>query len=359
MKTLPWMALTFVALFVRVGSSFAESRVGENGVEQAPNKIGRLFARTKTVCVGRYLLDVPESATVVYGPANTPYRINRLPGRASELMQMVEEYSKEAVSKKSKFPIGPASSPGSLVGQVAKGFSDNNRIVYGVEEMTGAYYLIQSLVVVGADIYVQEHSYYGELDGLQKVVEELKMLAASIVPRTAEGVPSGVGVCIDGALVLDQATTHHERTTVGVRLSEFNDVHFTIDMTLKDRLIESDALEARLKSGEENAKAEGKMEWYSKIKFIRRMERQVSSWKGYEALARRPLQGQFTAFHEFSFVSQGEPKNPMLPVINVDLYTGVQDNTVGLGIPSLNDVEAIELWDRLMNSIRPICPAAK
>jgi hypothetical protein len=120
-----------------------------------------------------------------------------------------------------------------------------------------------------------------------------------------------------------------------------------------------DALEPRLKSGEESAKAEGRGEWYSRIKFLRRSERQISNWRGFEALARRPRQGKFSSFHEFEFVSQGEPNNPMLPVIDLELYTGVQDNTVGLNVPSLNDAEAVELWDKLTNSIRPINSIAK
>jgi hypothetical protein len=213
--------------------------------------------------------------------------------------------------------------------------------------------------VVGDDVFVQEHSYYGAADGLAVVVADLKAIAANIIPRTAEGIHAGAGVCIDGAFVLDRALPHHERTAVGIRLAEFSDVHFTMDMTLKDQLIESDGLESQLKSGEEQAKAEGRGEWYSQIKFLRRAERQIANWKGYEALVRRPSQGRFSSFHEFSFVSQGEPKNHMLPVVNLDLYTGVQDNLVGTNFPSLNDNEVIELWDRLTHSIRPNVSTSK
>ncbi len=328
-------------------------------MEKSSDRISHLFTKTKIVCVGRYLLDVPETAVVVYGPASTPYHIKRFPGKAGDFSRMVEMYANGALLKKSKFPIGPASKPGSLVGQVIPGFSDTNKIVYGVEEATGAFYSIQSLVVVGDDVYVQEHSYYGEFDGLAKVVDEMKIVAANLVPRAPLGIPPSAGVCIDGALVLDQAPSHHERTTVGVRLAEFDDVHFAMDMTLKDQLIESDSLESLLKSGEEKAKLAGKGEWYSRIKFLRRAERQISGWKGYEALARRPPQGKYSSFHEFAFVSQGEPNNPLLPVLSLDLYSGVQDNTVGIVVPSLNDGEAVDLWDRLTRSIRPNVPASK
>ena len=349
----------FLCVFFLCDALSAKNKLWESRVNKSSSRIDKLFETTKVVCVGRYLLEVPKSATVFYGPASTPYHIKRFPKKAVVFNQMVEEYAKDALSRKSKLPIGPASSPGSLVGQVAPGFNDNHKIVYGAEVLTGAFYSMQSLVVVGNDVYVQEHNYYGGSDSLAAVIEELKAAAARIVPRAPEEMPSSAGACIDGALVLDRAPPHHERTTVGIRFAEFNDVHFTVDMTLKGQLVESDALEVQLRSGEENAKAEGKGEWYSRIKFIRRAERKISNWKGYEALARRPPQGNFSSFHEFAFVSQGEPNNPMLPVISLDLYTGVLDNTVGVAIPTLDDSEAVELWDKLTYSIRPNVPASK
>lgn len=160
------------------------------------------------------------------------------------------------------------------------------------------------------------------------------------------------GVCIDGAFVLDGGHSHHEMTTLGIRLRDFADVHFSLEMIFKTRLIDSDALEPRLRSAEEQAKANGNGEWYARIKSLRRGERRIANWTGFEALLRRPPQGKYGSFHEFAFVSQGEPNNLALPVLTLDLYTGVAGNALG-GQPSLTDDEAIELWDRLTGSIRP------
>ncbi|MGW8389361.1 T6SS immunity protein Tli4 family protein [Pseudoduganella sp. HUAS MS19] len=216
------------------------------------------------------------------------------------------------------------------------------------------YFLGIAQSIAGSDIYIQEHSHYGDPSKIDKLVEELKKIAAKIVPRNPDTLPNEAGVCVDGAFVLDSGNPHHERTTVGVRLPESDDVHFSVDMTLKDRLYEDDALEYQLKIGEQEANQNGLGDWYSRIKFLRRKERRISDWNGYEALVRRPPQKQFRSVHEFSFVSQGEPNNFMLPMITLDLHTGIQRNTMGLGMPSLNDDEIIEVWDRLTQSIRPI-----
>jgi hypothetical protein len=358
MSILLFVSLVSAALIAKDVSP-APSTHREGRVGHSTNKIRELFTNTKEVCVGRYLIEVPKNSIVVYGPASVPYPIKRYPDQADSFKQIVEGLVKDSIARKSKFPIGPASSPGSVVGTVLDGFSERNKVVFGVEELTGAYYAIHSVILVGKDVYVQEHSYYGDPAEMGKIVEEMKTIAANIVPRAMDGPPPSAGICIDGALVLGEMPLHHERTTVGIRLAEHNDVHLSVDMTLKDRLVDSDSLEVQLKSGEENAKAEGRGEWYSRIKFIRRSKRQVAGWDGYEVLARRPPQGKFNSTHEFSFVSQGEPRNPHLPVINLDLYTGMRDNAAGVGIPSLSDDETVELWDRLTKSIRPFATAPR
>lgn len=348
-----------IVLISQINFASAQVVKREHRMKQSADKINRVFNVTKTVCVGRFLLDVPANATVVYGPANVPYDIKRYPEMGSKVTAIAAELAREAVSKKSIVPIGPASSPGSKVGTIVPGFSDNNKIVYGVEAQTGGFYSLQSVVVVGSDLYIQQRDYYGDPSQLETVETELKSIAANILARDTESLPTQKGVCIDGAFVLDNGNLHHERTTVGVRMPGFDDVHFAVDMTMKDRLYDSDALEPRLKSAEVAARQNGQGDWYSRIKFLRRTERQIANWKGYEALARRPPQQRFRSVHEFSFVSQGEPNDPMLPVLELDFYTGMQGNALGRGSSSLNDVEAVELWDRLTHSIRPITPASK
>lgn len=326
----------------------------ENAMHPTRSRVGEIFAKIKTVCVGRYALEVPKSATVVYGPASAPFPIERYPEQASRLVEVAQEFATDALARKSKFPIGPASSSGSLVGTIRQGNNSQHKIVYGVDKGTGAFYTMYSIFVLGPDLYVQEHSHYGDSQELERIEGELKASAARIIPRFLDATVEKPGVCIDGALVVDTGAIRYERATLGIRLKEYEDVHFALEMILKDRLIDSDALEPRLKEAEENAKIQGNAEWYSRIKFFRRGTRRISNWQGFEALAKRPAQGDISSLHEFSFVSQGEPGNPLLPVLTLELYSGVKGNIFGEGAPSLNDDEMIELWGKLTNSIRPI-----
>jgi hypothetical protein len=333
--------------------ALAQHITKEPNVGEKPSRVHQVYSNTRPVCIGRYVIDVPSTAEVAYGPANAPYAIERLPGEAVRFLDIVQEIVRDAESRKSPFAIGPASAPGSKVGTVVKGFSDRQKIVYGVDSSTGAFYQFHSVVVVGNDVYVQHYSFFGEVSELGKIEEELKSIGSHIVPRNSELPLAKSGVCIDGAFVVDGGHSHHEMSTLGVRLREFADVHFSLEMIFKTRLIDSDALEPRLRSAEELAKAAGNGDWYARIKHLRRGERRIANWTGFEALLRRPPQGKYGSFHEFAFVSQGEPNNLALPVLTLDLYTGVEGNTLG-GLPSLTDDEVIELWDRLTGSIRPI-----
>lgn len=69
-------------------------------------------------------------------------------------------------------------------------------------------------------------------------------------------------------------------------------------------------------------------------------------------LARKPPQDGQEESYEFAFLSQGEPKNPYLPVLDIKLHSGVVNNRIGQVKPRISDEKAIELWDKLTQSIR-------
>jgi hypothetical protein len=135
---------------------------------------------------------------------------------------------------------------------------------------------------------------------------------------------------------------------LGVRLKEFPDVHFSIEVNKNGNfLIESSRLEPRLKAAEKDAGSK-----YSRIVFLRRGERHLGQWHGEEALARMPAQEKSSDAHEFLFLSLGAVNDPFLPKLDVQLNTGVKDNKTANAHPSLSDEEAVALWDKLITSIR-------
>jgi len=339
---------TFVAALILLAptSIIAAGRKGGTMVEDV-NRIDELFRVTKTVCVGRFLLQVPPNSDVLYGPAWVNVHVERLVEEAANIQHVIDksiEETNEMWRLISGFPGEARDKVGKLVAE------EKFSILYGLNSGPG--YRLESFVPVGRDLYVLRSDSW-DIDRHSEDLVELAQISKLITARADSEIPTTPGVCVDGAFIPDARKIGPERVTVGVRLRGFKDVHFSLAVTTKDVIVQSDGLDERLKSAERAAASLGRLDWYKSIKVFRKRNRKVGAWQGLEVLARKPRQKGETSSHEFAFVSHGEPNNPMLPVLDVEMLTGVQDNRRGALEPSVTDAEAMEIWDRLVNSIRP------
>lgn len=322
-----------------------------NGVDMPPTsaRIAQLFTKTKTICVGRFLIDVPHESEVVFGPTSLPWPITTYPGKGDSIDTLIAERLGELDEEKA-WASGPLSDSDSAVGKMINGAMPSQKIIFGVSKGSSRIYRIDSYVKVNGDLFIQQADpISSEKD---TAVQELNTIAASLRSREELEIPTRPGVCIEAGFVSDPSISDYEALNIGVRLSEYPDVHLSLSVTKKDALVESDALEPRLRQAEEIASHSENAAWYSHIKTLRRGRRQIGKWNGFEMLARKPAQAEEGESHEFVFVSQGEPKNSFLPVLEIEFHTGVQENRIGGTKPSVSDDEAVAIWDRLTASIR-------
>ena len=310
-----------------------------------------LFEKTKTVCFGHFVVEVPSTATVVRGPEHVNSPITYFPGESEKLEQRVAaqlvevEKDRDYLRKGSEFVERD-----SLFGKVIDGVLPGQKLVFGSKDHV--FYSIDSFVPIGKDLFVQHND--GALSK-EDGIKSLNTVASHLRLRSEDEVPTEAGTCIDGGFVSWQP--EYARDSLGVRLKEFPDVHFSIQAIKNlEYVIESSALEPRLK----RAEAVGGI-WYSRVKFFRRGPRQLGDWNGFEALARKPAQENKSESHEFAFVSLGAPNAPLQPQFDIKLDTGVKDDETASVKPSLTDEEAVALWDKLIGSIRvrPTGDAAK
>lgn len=346
-----WIFL-FIGVAVPLGFFTATVLLAEERPMQPTHRILSVMKNTRPVCVGRFILDLPVAAEVIYGPASVPVETWRRNGEGENL----EEYVSKAVAKSEEdrwLARDGLTDEKSMLSKVIDGVGPNHKIVFGVGRGSGSFYNVQSFVRVGSDLYTQEYEAFGEDNKYMNAVQDAKEFASRIVPRSEEAMPGELGFCIDGAFVRDSQRYMVEAISLGVRLKEFKDVHISIQMTKKSRHVASDAIEPRLESAEKSLAALGHGGWYKRVKFLRRAPRRVGNWEGFEMAAHRPAIESEEESHEFAFLSHGEPKNPMSPVLDVKLHTGVKGNTIGATMPSLTDDEALYLWDKILASIRP------
>lgn len=349
MKILAFLLASSLMLSApKAGAAKANGRLME---KKSMDRIEKLFEHTRTICIGRYVLDVPAEAQVIYGPAELPYPIQRIVGSGSNFDGVIEDRRRVIVTEERKTAWGTLAKEDSLLGKIIDGRVPKQKIVFGLSRATGAHYMLESYLRVGNDIYVQEAVAYG--NGYDNELAELNSVAPLLVPRSDDQALSVPGICIEGAFLKEPTRPIYEYVTLGIRLGRFKDVHFSLQMTKKDQLVESDALEPRIRRAEVEARKSGAGNWYDRVKVFRRGSRKIGNWTGFEYLAWKPAIGDATESHVFAYVSQGVPNDPMLPVLDLAMDTGVDGNETSGTRPSLTNEEALFLWDRLTESIRP------
>lgn len=299
-----------------------------------------LFKKTKIVCFGHFTVEVPATAIVVYGPASLNAPIQYFPGESTKVGEHVAAQL-VAVEKDREFFDEDEVAKFPLFGKTLDGAVPGQKLLFGSSAQVA--YTIYSYVPVGKDLYVQRVSSAVSKD---KSIESLNNIAKNLRSRAADEIPAESGTCIEGGFVSWQPV--FEQVAVGVRLKEFPDVHFSIEVLKnQDHLPEQTDLESRLKGAEKDGGT-----WYSRVKFFRRGPRQLGDWKGSEALALKPAQENINESHEFRFISLGAPNAPLQPQLDIQLDTGASGHKMGKVKPSLTNEEAVALWDKLTSSIR-------
>lgn len=304
-----------------------------------------LFEATKTVCFGRFVIEIPASATLVFGPSEVGPSISYLQGKGAQIAKYVENDLVEIETDREYFDEDDAARL-PLFGKVFDGISPGQKTTMGSKDRVG--YYINSYVPLGGDLFIL---HYGSVMHANYDAENFNAIASRLQLRTNEETPEESGTCIAGGFL--PLAFEYERVTLGVRLKEFSDVHLSIEVHKnQDRLDEGASLELMLKQGEELAKQQGKGAVYARIKTIRRGPRQLGQWKGFEMVARKPEYMGDTDAHEFRFQSLGAAHDPLQPRLDIRLDSGVKNNRTARIKPSLTDEEAVALWDKLIESIR-------
>ena len=299
-----------------------------------------LFQKTTTVCFSHFTLEVPTTAIIMYGPVEAEADLIYYPGEANTIDQRVKDQVTE-IEEDRIFLSEQNIIEYPLFGKTIEGGRPGSKIVFGSKSQVG--YDIYSFFSVGDSLFVQTAN--GSLEH-DKHIRILNSVASNLRLRANNEIPIEAGSCIDGAFI--PIPLQHEKVTIGVRLKEFPDVHFSVQVHKnQSRIPELSDLETRLERAEKEGGA-----WFSRMKFFRRGERQLGDWKGSEALALKPAQESEKEVHEFHFISLGEPNSPLQPQVDIQLDTGADGRKMGAVRPSLTDDEVVALWDRLTGSIR-------
>lgn len=345
--------LSIAAIYLSACQPFINSFDRPDMTSLSP-RLMPLFEQTKTVCFGRFVIDVPTTAIIVVGPSEAetslhfyPHEAGSIANRVAKQLKLVES-DRKFLSEKDKVRLP-------LFGTVIEGAAPGQKLIFGSKDRAG--YSMHSFFPVGEHLYVQELD-GGVLD--EADVDDAKRffnaIATSLRLRTDDEIPEEPGMCVEGGFI--PMDMQYERVRLGVRLKEFPDVHFSVEAHKNQEFIpEASDLETLLDRAEKNAQIAGLGMHYARIKTFRRGPRELGVWEGYEILARKPPFKKDTDAHEFRFRSVGAVNDAYHPELDVQLDSGVNGNSKAAIKPSITDEEAVALWDKLIKSIRVRAPA--
>ncbi|TFW31005.1 T6SS immunity protein Tli4 family protein [Massilia horti] len=322
-----------------------------NMTELTP-RLKPLFDKTKTVCFGRFLVDVPESATVVWGNADVSLGVRIYPKGVDQVKEFAQKFIDELKGEKAIYHnyIPLFISEDNVV-------QPQGKIVTGYEGFTAVNGLkINGYFRLNDDgVVIESRPLSDEKD---ETIAEIISIARRLRQHSETEIPTEPGNCVEYAFLSDKSEPDKElpmeHIRIGFRLKEFPDTHLSIYVAPANPYNpEDDSLERQFNRVRAGAKSPESKKALADTKFLRESPRQIHDWQtGYEVLMRSPDEERSRAHHDFRMKFVGVPRDLYKPYADIQFQTGVADNAAGAAKASLTDEEAIAVWDKITSSIR-------
>lgn len=311
-----------------------------------------LFEKTRTVCFGRFMVDVPASATIAWGRTITPLEVTIYPDGVDEVKGLAQQFIDELKSEKAIYlnniplliSVDDMSQP---EGKIVTGYDGFQAI--GMLKISGYFRMKSDGVIVDARPLEENQD---------RATATIKSIARRLRHRADDEVPTEPGNCLERAFLPDSPDDEEghpgELISIGLRLHEFPDVHLSIQVRPANRHDpERESLKAQWQRMKEDQGPPEVDEVFAKFKYFRESPRQLQEWTtGYEVLTRAPDEDRVHSYHDFELRFTGVADDALKPYASIQLQTGVADNAAGAAKASLTDEEAIALWDRITSTFR-------
>ncbi|MES2741402.1 MAG: T6SS immunity protein Tli4 family protein [Pseudomonadota bacterium] len=310
-------------------------------------RLQTLFARTKLVCFGRYALEVPEEAELLWGSAGIAGNVIIIDGGLKAGQKRVAEDIAKIKQKNDTADItynenGPVESSWQIRYYESESAKEYNLHFFKTYVNKGEWTFI-----LGGSV--------GRVDTEDVAAAKQAERAKSLRLRAADEMPNEAGYCIDHAFMASKLYAEQETVNVGIYLPSLPDVTLSIgsnkdayaDLS-KQEFEKSTRGELSLLARIEAAKHDQGL-FYPSRTVLREGKRDVQHWHGEESLIKRA-----DGTHDFEWAFVGTPTDVANPSeYNAVMFTKVEHNVVGAAsAASVSDDEAVALWDRLLSGLK-------
>lgn len=341
-----WAALLFLVSSQACSPSYSykEKAVPES-VQLSP-RLSQLFLKTKLVCFGRYALEIPVEAQLVWRSASFPSEVEVFPGGLDASKQRIKDDIAKLKEDDKTVEI-TYNQPGPIEN------SWQIRYYPGKNAKSVGLYFFNTYINKGELTFILSGSLKGETEEAAAARQVIR--AKSLRLRAPDEIPAEPGYCIEHGFMAGTSYKDQEMVNVGIVIPSLPDVSFSVssnknaygDYTPEEfEKIQRPKLSllARIKEAQDDQGIH-----YPNRTVLREGKRNVHHWRGEESLIRRK-----DGTHDFEWALVGTPRDVANPSeFSAQMFTKVEHNTVGAAkSASLSDDEAVALWDKLLSGLK-------
>jgi hypothetical protein len=307
-------------------------------------KVARMTATMKTVCVGRFLIDVPAEAGVSFrGAFLSGWDI------VTYSAETDEQFSARLASRESELRLAKNQRDGASLERVIP--IDRNGVrgkifVFGRTWAHGFVYgkRVES-TLAAANAYVRMNGTSIDLTATRgdRNLAELAKIVTQIKPLKEGEVPTEPGFCFGRAMIKEPLkSSQHERVTMFLNLKNHPDFGIAFDTMAglkpdKSLLARNDQI---------------KQEFEMHVRTLKRGARSIGGIPG-EELVERFNEPNGTAGHICEWESFSKQDDVFRPELSLEITTGHSLRNGGEPVESsLSDAGVLALWDKISSSIR-------
>ncbi|MCS0808557.1 T6SS immunity protein Tli4 family protein [Massilia agilis] len=314
---------------------------------QLSARLGELFSKTKLVCFGRYALEVPQEAQLIWGGASFPSKVEFFSGGLNAVKLRVED-DVAKLKRENRTAEITYSQPGPIANSwQIRYYESRNAKIEGL-------HFFNTYVNKGELTFLLSGSVEdGETEDVAASREALR--ANGLRLRALDEIPAEPGYCIEHGFFTSNQYADQEIVNVGLFLPSFPDVSFSLSSNKNaygdyspEEFEKNERSELSLLARIQQAKDEQGAH-YPKRTVLREGKRDVQHWHGEESMIKRT-----DGTHDFEWALVGKPRDVANPAeFGAQLYTKVEHNIVGAAkAASLSDDEAVALWDKLLSGLK-------
>jgi len=314
---------------------------------QLSPRLSQLFSKTKLVCFGRYALEIPVEAQLIWGRTSFPSDVEVFAGGLNEDKERIEDDIEKLKEDDKTLDIrynraGPIENSWQIRYYPGKNAKSEGLYFFNTYINKG-----QLTFILGGAIEENETE--------EIAASREAMRAKSLRLRTPDEVPTEPGYCIEHGFMTGTSYKDQEMISAGITFPSLPDVSFSVS---SNKNAYSDytpdefekiqrpklSLLARIKEAQDDQGIH-----YPSRTVLREGKRDVQHWHGEESLIRRK-----DGTHDFEWALVGTPRDVANPSeFSAQMFTKVKHNTVGAAkSSSLSDDEAVALWDKLLSGLK-------